>query len=194
MSVCHGKIKRVNGVFDLLSLECSSFAFGVKIASIGSKQMTLPAQAKPFFRWLDAKIKIAMTDSRLKHRSQDIEPKSASNQATSTAAVQSQVLPTMARDLQQMSPVAGALSPYRKPVDLNNAPEEVIADLPGVGPILAKKAIGIRQSTGGFASLEGFAEALGLKPHIVERLRDLVVVVPVPQQEPSALRGRVVDF
>ena len=60
-------------------------------------------------------------------------------------------------------------------VDINNDPEELIAELPGVGIILAKKAVKLRQ-TSQFESLEEFGEALGLKPHILEQIRPSVVI------------------
>ena len=43
-------------------------------------------------------------------------------------------------------------------------------------------------------SLESFTEALGLKPHIVERIRTLVVVGPVSEAPAEVLKGRMVDF
>ncbi|HOL52247.1 MAG TPA: GYF domain-containing protein [Bacillota bacterium] len=79
-------------------------------------------------------------------------------------------------------------------VDLNNDPEEAIAALPGVGTILAKKAVSIRQSSGGFATVEAFAEALGLKPHMVERIRPLVKLGVRKLEVPPATKTRVVDF
>lgn len=60
-------------------------------------------------------------------------------------------------------------------VDINNDPEELMAELPGVGIILAKKAVKIRE-TSPFESLEEFGEALGLKPHILEQIRPSVVI------------------
>lgn len=79
-------------------------------------------------------------------------------------------------------------------MDLNNDPEEAIAALPGVGTILAKKAVSIRQSSGGFATVEAFAEALGLKPHMVERIRPLVKLGVRKLEVPPATKTRVVDF
>lgn len=60
-------------------------------------------------------------------------------------------------------------------VDINHDPAEVIAELQGVGIILAKKAVKLRQDSQ-FESLEEFGEALGLKPHILEQIRPSVVV------------------
>lgn len=78
-------------------------------------------------------------------------------------------------------------------VDLNGASEQQLAALPGVGLIVAKRAVGLRESRSGFRSVDDFGEALNLKPHVVERLRPMVSVSP-PQAGPSESSGRIVDF
>ncbi len=76
-------------------------------------------------------------------------------------------------------------------VDINHDPAEVIAELPGVGIILAKKAVKLRQDSQ-FESLEEFGEALGLKPHILEQIRPSVVI---SDRETKIQRsGRLVDI
>jgi hypothetical protein len=89
-----------------------------------------------------------------------------------------------------------AAEPVGAPVDLNNAPEEQLAALPGIGPVLARRAAEVRRARAGFGSLEEFGEALALKPHILERLRPRVVLGPPPPPAPPAPGGgrRVVDF
>lgn len=79
------------------------------------------------------------------------------------------------------------------PIDLNKATELELAGLPGVGPILAKKAIMERERIGGFRALEDFTQLLNLKPHNVEKIRPLVVVGP-PQFAAQKRSGRMVDF
>lgn len=78
-------------------------------------------------------------------------------------------------------------------IDLNSSSEQEISSLPGVGLIIAKRAVKLREERGGFHSIEEFGQALNLKPHIVERIRPLV---SIPPQQPgsSGSRGRVVDF
>ncbi|GMB09374.1 DNA uptake protein ComE-like DNA-binding protein [Thermolongibacillus altinsuensis] len=78
-------------------------------------------------------------------------------------------------------------------VDINNDSEEMIAKLPGVGIVLAKKAVDLRQKNGGFASVEEFSQALGLKPHIVEKIRPHVIIKPI-QSFQKEMSGRLVDF
>lgn len=94
-------------------------------------------------------------------------------------------------------PPMSAAPPYSSAVDVNNAAEQDIAALPGIGPILAKKVIKIRQTQGGFDSIEQFAQGLGLKPHVVEQIRLRVVIGPYSTQLPGVVKkssGRVVDF
>nr|WP_263324560.1 helix-hairpin-helix domain-containing protein [Neobacillus sp. Marseille-Q6967] len=79
-------------------------------------------------------------------------------------------------------------------MDLNQATEQELAELPGVGPILAKKAIKERENIGSFHSLEEFAELLSLKPHIVEKIRPLVIVTHKNDSPKQQWAGRMVDF
>ena len=92
--------------------------------------------------------------------------------------------------------ISGVVSAPVVKVDINSAPVEALANLPGVGAVLARKALDIRENTGGFVSFENFVEAVGLKPHIVERIRALVVVGPVSEARvpEAAPKGRIVDF
>jgi DNA uptake protein ComE-like DNA-binding protein len=94
----------------------------------------------------------------------------------------------------QTTPPAGASL-----VDLNTTEESTLAALPGVGLILAKKAVSVRQEQGGFRSFDEFCDALGLQPHIREKLRPLVTIAAspasaAPAQQPPELGGRVVDY
>jgi DNA uptake protein ComE-like DNA-binding protein len=83
-------------------------------------------------------------------------------------------------------------------IDLNTADESSLAALPGVGLILAKKAISARGERGGFRGFEEFCDALGLQPHLREKLRSLVIIrapaASPPAQQPPERSGRVVDF
>jgi hypothetical protein len=77
-------------------------------------------------------------------------------------------------------------------IDLNAAPEAAIAALPGIGPILARRAVQLREARGGFAAVEDFADALDLKPHVLERIRALAFATP-PAAPPRST-GRRVDY
>ena len=78
-------------------------------------------------------------------------------------------------------------------VDINNDSEQVIAKLPGIGTILAKRAIEIRQ-TRDFESAEDFGQALDLKPHIIEQIRPLLIINPSNRNFEPETSGRRVDF
>ncbi|KAB2952685.1 helix-hairpin-helix domain-containing protein [Heliorestis acidaminivorans] len=77
-------------------------------------------------------------------------------------------------------------------LDLNQASVDELASLPGIGPILAKKAVQVRESQQGFRQLEDFAAALQLKPHIVERIRPMVTIKALSRRQGRS--GRVVDY
>ncbi|QJC50284.1 helix-hairpin-helix domain-containing protein [Paenibacillus albicereus] len=79
-------------------------------------------------------------------------------------------------------------------VELNSATEQELAELPGIGLVLAKKAVQERLACGGFQSFEQFCTATGLKPHIVERIRPLVAVQAPASKSVPASSGRVIDF
>ena len=78
------------------------------------------------------------------------------------------------------------------PVDLNTAPAAAIAALPGIGPILAQRAVQLRESRGGFASVDDFGDTLELKPHVLERIRPLAFATP--RAAPPRPAGRRVDY
>ena len=63
-------------------------------------------------------------------------------------------------------------------IDVNNTSEETLTELPGVSLILAKKAVQLRNSGVYFESAEDFGEALGLKPHIIARIKPLIIITP----------------
>lgn len=85
-------------------------------------------------------------------------------------------------------------SPETSTIDLNSSSEQELATLPGVGLIIAKRAINIRDSRGGFRSIEDFGEALNLKPHMIERIRPLVFVSSSQRPQHPDSSGRIVDF
>lgn len=60
------------------------------------------------------------------------------------------------------------------PVDLDQANASQIDDLPGIGPVLAKRIIAFRDSAGRFGGMRTFCEVRGIGPLMVEKLRPLV--------------------
>jgi hypothetical protein len=79
-------------------------------------------------------------------------------------------------------------------LDLNIATEAQISDLPGVGIILAKKAIKHREENGQFSTVEEFFQLLQLKQYAIDRLRPLVVVTNSSSLSPQTNRRRLVDY
>jgi DNA uptake protein ComE-like DNA-binding protein len=63
-------------------------------------------------------------------------------------------------------------------VDVNHAPVEDIADLPGVDAETARRIVAVRDGVGGFSSLEDLGMTLGLDGGLVEDLRGRVVFLP----------------
>jgi Helix-hairpin-helix motif len=63
-------------------------------------------------------------------------------------------------------------------IDLNGAPESLIAGLPGMTADLARRIVTVREEIGGFSSLNDLGEVLSLDARTVDRLRPEVVVLP----------------
>lgn len=63
-------------------------------------------------------------------------------------------------------------------IDVNNAPPEVIATLPGVDPRLAARIVAAREQIEGFSSVEDLGSVLDLPAADVEHLRDHAVCLP----------------
>lgn len=78
-------------------------------------------------------------------------------------------------------------------IDINTAPEEVLADLYGIGPIIAKKIITYREENRGFNSFTEFKNELDLKSHISDELENRVEFSEIIDEEPE-MTGRVIDF
>jgi DNA uptake protein ComE-like DNA-binding protein len=63
-------------------------------------------------------------------------------------------------------------------VDVNNAPANVLAGLPGVDDALATQIVETRAEVRGFSSVEDLGATLDLDPDLVDSLRDQVVFLP----------------
>lgn len=63
-------------------------------------------------------------------------------------------------------------------VDLNHAPAEVIAGLPGVGRDKAVEISALREEIGGFDSVEDLGALMALHPRVVDAMRTRAVVLP----------------
>lgn len=81
-----------------------------------------------------------------------------------------------------------------KLVDINCCSEEELEKLPFINSIIAKKAIQQREAIGSFSSVEEFGISIGLKPHIIEKIRPLVIIGEVSVKEDKKEKGRVIDL
>ena len=82
-------------------------------------------------------------------------------------------------------------------LDINSCTEDELAELPGVGLILAKEAIKIRSQKGSFASVDEFIEKLNVNSHYVARIREMICCgTAQANKKPEAfkVKGRMVDY
>ncbi|WP_061309593.1 ComEA family DNA-binding protein [Clostridium botulinum] len=79
-------------------------------------------------------------------------------------------------------------------LDINSCNELELSRLPGMGLILAKKAVNLRNSRNGFDSVDEFIEMVGVKPHFVDTVKTMICCNPVKTVETVKMSGRRVDF
>lgn len=70
-------------------------------------------------------------------------------------------------------------------IDINNASQEAIETLPGVGPKLAKEIIAARP----FRTFSDLDKVNGIGPKKLDQLRGKVVIVPMRPQSAASLRA-----
>lgn len=81
-----------------------------------------------------------------------------------------------------------------KLVDINNAPVDEIADLPGIGIVLAKRIDTERRERNGFNSLDELVKVIGIRKYVKTRINPLVEFKPLRKSAGYKRRGRVVDY
>lgn len=93
-----------------------------------------------------------------------------------------------------MAPVGVQPPPAQNKLDLNIAAEQQLAALPGVGVVLAKRAVELRTQSG-FASVDDFCARLQLMPHFAVQIQNLAFVSPPASgQKPLENAGRIIDI
>ncbi len=78
--------------------------------------------------------------------------------------------PTKARRGNRRRGVPGAK------INLNQASPDVLQQLPGIGPNMARRIMAIRQKLGGFSSIDELQEVPGIGPKRLQRLRPMLTV------------------
>lgn len=79
-------------------------------------------------------------------------------------------------------------------IDINSCDENTLAGLPGVGLILAKKAINIRNSKNGFVSVDEFIRELSINEYYGKKLKETVYCKAIKKDVTQKTMGRMVDF
>ncbi|MCM3443105.1 helix-hairpin-helix domain-containing protein [Metabacillus halosaccharovorans] len=175
-----------------------------------------------FFSYIAFAILLFKSSVKSPHAAQTVQVNTSVNHkkcpyCAETVLSEAKICKHCGRDLQEQKAQEAARKHERKPVtdvnhqkqgaaappppkeavlvNLNTATEDELTELPGMTVILAKKAIAIRDSKGGYSSIEEFARELGLSDMKFERLKPLIKVDINQTQVPNyAGRGRTVDF
>ena len=63
-------------------------------------------------------------------------------------------------------------------IDLNSATVEQLIQLPGIGPVIARRIVEYRTEHGPFTSVEEVLNIKGIGPKRFERIKDLITVIP----------------
>lgn len=97
---------------------------------------------------------------------------------------------------QQAPPIRHSEPPAQK-VNLNTAAEQELANLPGVGVVLAKRALEMRAQNEAFASVQDFNQRLGLMPHFALQIENMAFIeqtMPQKSELSPENTGRVLDI
>lgn len=81
-----------------------------------------------------------------------------------------------------------AIPAWALPLDLNQADEAALDQLPGIGPAKARAIVEHRAKHGPFASIEALDAVPGIGPKLMERLRDQISVNPATAASKPALK------
>lgn len=88
-----------------------------------------------------------------------------------------EIIPETARNAPGNS-YLGNENEFDYPLNLNQASQEALESLPGIGPAKAVDILTYRDSIGSFSSVDELLNVIGIGPTILETLRDYLVIVP----------------
>jgi DNA uptake protein ComE-like DNA-binding protein len=103
------------------------------------------------------------------------------------------LIPHTTGDTASATTDAGGQASVRQ-IDVNEAGEDELAGVPQIGLVMAKRIVAERGLRGGFRSVDEMAGVVGMQPHILQRVRGHLTVVPRAETPAGPPRGRVVDF
>ncbi len=83
------------------------------------------------------------------------------------------------------SPLAAKKHPPSKPLDLNTASAQQLAELPGIGPSTANAIVQFRVKSGPFRRVDDLLAIHGISPSRLEKLRPFVTVAAPHSNSPS---------
>lgn len=75
-------------------------------------------------------------------------------------------------------------------LDLNEADEAALSQLPGLGPQRAKRIVEHRQAHGAFSSIDDLVQVDGLGSYLVQKVRPALRVTGAEQAKPSPAAGQ----
>lgn len=76
--------------------------------------------------------------------------------------------------------------PPSRPIDINTASLDQLEQLPGIGPVLAKRIIDYRKNTGPFRNVDELMAVKGISEKRMENIRKYVMVKnPTPTPAPE---------
>lgn len=87
-----------------------------------------------------------------------------------------EIIPNTARNAPQNS--TEQIKGINFPLDLNQASQDELESLPGIGPTKAADIVAYREQFGPFSSIDQLMEVPGIGEGIVDSLRDYLVIAP----------------
>ncbi|GII64130.1 hypothetical protein Skr01_42150 [Sphaerisporangium krabiense] len=158
-------------------------AFVAAVASDGSNSMELLGMLGSGASWIGGFVHSLIIRKRVFTSSE------TPNDYAIAAAQQRRQLRQQARELAENDPALARELRIGRPdlprtyddgglVDVNHAPAEVIAGLPGMNAQLARRVVEARVEVGGFVSAEDVSIALDLPPRLTADLVELTIYLP----------------